>query len=104
MHTFPQANDENFSEIITLHKKVLIFFSSMSCGNCVIAEKNLEKILPSFKDIVVFECKVEDAPKTVEKYKITGVPQIRLFQDGEPIYTAFGTLNSQDLYYDLKMI
>jgi thioredoxin 1 len=104
MNTFPIANDNNFLEIISLHKKVIILFSSENCGNCAIAKKNLEGILPIFKDIVVFECKVEDAPKIVEKYKITGVPQIRLFQDGEPTYTAFGALNSQDLYYDLKMM
>jgi len=96
-NTFPRANDGNFSDIISLHKKVLIIFSSLSCGKCVIAKQNLQDILPNFKDIIVFECRVEDAPKTIEKYKITGVPQIKLFQNGEPTYTAFGILNSQDL-------
>jgi len=104
MDTFPRANDENFAEIISLHKKVLLIFSSISCGKCVMAKQNLLDILPNFKDIVVFECRIEDAPKTVEKYKVTGVPQIKLFQNGEPTYTAFGILNSQDLYYDLKMM
>ncbi|KJS22336.1 MAG: hypothetical protein VR72_06590 [Clostridiaceae bacterium BRH_c20a] len=102
-YTFPRVNDGNFFEVISLNQKVLIVFSSPSCGRCIIAKQHLKDILPNFKDMVVFECKVEDAPNTVEKYKVTSVPQIKLFQKGEPTYTAFGILNSQHLYYDLKM-
>jgi thioredoxin 1 len=101
--SFPKANDHNFAEIITLQKKVLIYFSSSSCGRCIIAKQNLLEVLPHFKDLIVFECKVEDAPKIVDKYKITSIPQTKLFIDGEPSYTAFGIRNSQDLYYDLQM-
>ncbi|KJS85309.1 MAG: hypothetical protein JM58_09025 [Peptococcaceae bacterium BICA1-8] len=101
--TFPRVDDGNFNEVISLYEKVLIVFSSPSCGRCIIAKENLKDILPNFKNMVVFECKVEAAPNTVEEYKITSVPQIKLFIKGEPTYTAFGIRDSQDLYYDLKM-
>jgi len=104
VNNFLPVNDNNFAEVIHSQEKVLILFSSLSCGQCVQAKRNLRLALENIEQFGLYECKVEDAEETVKKYNVSGVPQIRVFQNGEPIYTAFGAVNAQDLYYDLKML
>ncbi|TDX43614.1 thioredoxin family protein [Orenia marismortui] len=99
---FPKVEDNNIEEVIRSNKKLLIIFSSKDCGYCQLAKNNLLEIIDNFPELAIYECMISKAPKTIARYNISSVPILKLFSDGELVYTGFGVRNSNDLYYQLK--
>ncbi|MGM0369459.1 MAG: thioredoxin family protein [Bacillota bacterium] len=92
----------NLEQMIKENNNLLIIFSNPSCGYCQLAKKNLKEIIPSFPNLTVRECIVNDNPTLRDKYKITSVPIFKLIQEGEVVYTGFGVRSADDLYYQLQ--
>jgi len=99
---YAKINDDNFDQIISSNKNLLILFTSKNCGYCQIAKKNLNQVIDSFPEILVYECSILNSQKIVERYQVSSVPILKLFIGGKVVYTAFGIRESSDLYYQIK--
>lgn len=99
---YAKVNDDNFDRIVGSYKNLLILFTSQNCGYCQIAKKNLNQVIDSFPEILVYECSISNSPKIVERYQVSSVPILKLFIEGKVVYTAFGIRDSSDLYYQIK--
>lgn len=45
MPNFPEITDKSFQEKLNIHKFTCVVFSSINCGYCQLAKKNLNDIL-----------------------------------------------------------
>jgi len=102
MYQVAVLKDDNFLKEINKHKYLIVLFSSPDCGSCQLAKKHVIDTAEQFKDIEVRECYIDAAPETIKKYKINSSPLIKIFVDGESVYTGFGVRTPTDLYYQFK--
>ena len=101
MKDLKEINSENIEQMINNNDNLLIIFSNPECGYCGLAKKNLAEIRDQFSDLAIGECIVNKNPELQEKYKITSVPMFKLVKEGEVVYTDYGVVTANNLYYQL---
>ncbi|MBM7555560.1 thioredoxin family protein [Halanaerobacter jeridensis] len=101
MKDLKEINSENIEQMINKNDNLLIIFSNPECGYCGLAKKSLEEIIDKFSDLTVGECIVNNNPELKEKYSITSVPMFKLIKNGEVVYTDYGVVTANNLYYQL---
>ncbi|MFP4016362.1 MAG: thioredoxin family protein [Halanaerobiales bacterium] len=102
MNGIQETKDNNFQELINKNNFVLVIFSSINCGYCKIAKKNLLSILEQISGLAVYEYIIDSNSVIMEKYNVTSVPLMILFDKGEAVHRFFGVRQKEDLYYQLK--
>ncbi len=102
MPNFPEITDTSFQEKISKHKFTCVVFSSINCGYCQLAKKNLKDILTQVPKIDVYEYIVDKNSIYMEKYNITSVPVMIIFDNGNIVHRFFGVREKNDLYYQFK--
>lgn len=83
--TLNEIKEQTFEEHI---KKglVLVDFYAHWCGPCRMMVPHLEKVAQELKDfLVVLKLDIEQAQKTADLYRITSIPTLILFSEGEKI-------------------
>ena len=101
MKDLKEINSDNIEKMIKGNSNLLIVFSNPDCGYCGLAKKNLREIINDFPDLTIGECIANDNPELKEKYQITSVPMFKLIKDGEVVYTDYGVVTANNLYYQL---
>lgn len=90
------VNDENFEkEVIEKSKKVpvLVDFWASWCMPCLILKPTLEKIAEEYKGkFLLAKANVDDVPDMSERFKITGVPTVKLFINGKVVDEFVGAM------------
>jgi len=102
MPNFPEITDKTFQEKLNKHKFTCIVFSSINCGYCQIAKKNLNDILKQVPQINVYEYIVDNNSIYMGKYSITSVPVMIVFDNDEIVHRFIGVRGKNDLYYQFK--
>ncbi len=102
MQSFPKVTDESFQDKVNKYPFVCIVFSSIRCGYCQLAKKNLNDILKQLPQINVYEYLVDKNYIYIERFNITSVPLMILFKNGEIVHRFFGVREKSDLYYQFK--
>ena len=82
---------KNFDSIINNHDTVLVDFHAHRCGPC----KLQENILTAFEEkhpnrFVLAKLDIDDEPSIAQRYGITTVPTLIVFQKGEPAQRQAG--------------
>lgn len=79
------ATDENFDkEVLQSEKAVLVDFWARWCQPCLALAPIIEQIADEYKDILkVVKIDVDENPITANKYMITSIPTLILFNKGE---------------------
>ena len=85
-------SDLNFDKVTMKSKvPVLIDFYADWCGPCRTLSAVMEKVAVKYHDKVLF-CKmnVDENPRTPNRYKISAIPTIILFEDGLAVEKVVG--------------
>lgn len=93
------VDDSNFeTEVLQSNQPVLVDFSAVWCGPCQRQLPILEKFASENKSRVkVVKMDVDEAPETVAKFSVKGVPSLLLFNNGKKVDMKVGLTTSAAL-------
>jgi thioredoxin len=82
VHIFDESNWE--AEVVSHSGKVLVDFHATWCGPCKLLTPIVEKLADEFEgSLKVGSVDIDVAPKLAQKYGITSVPTVMVFEGGE---------------------
>ena len=84
-------NEAEFrSEIIDNKATAVVDFFATWCGPCRMMAPIIDKLAEKYSDIKIVKIDVDEAPKVAEFYKISTIPTILFFKNGEAVYSQVG--------------
>jgi len=90
--------NENFNQIISGEKPVLVDFSAEWCGPCKMMAPVLEQLKSRMGDkIRILKIDVDDNRDLAYRYGIRSVPTLMLFREGKKLWSGVGVLTSDYL-------
>ena len=93
-----KVNDKNFKEEVTNSKgKVLVDFNANWCGPCQMLKPIIEELSEKKKDIKFVSINVDEVDELNEKFNISSIPCIVLFQDGKELKRTVGFISEEEL-------
>ena len=97
------VTDATFSdEVLKSDKTILVDFWAEWCGPCRAVSPILDKIAEENADkLSIVKLNVDDNPETAEKYGITSIPAMFVFEKGEVVKKVIGAKPKPALEADL---
>ncbi|ARM76457.1 thioredoxin [Acidianus manzaensis] len=90
--------DENFDDIISKNKIVVIDFWAQWCAPCHLYEPVFERVAKKYKDKAVFgRLNVDENSKTADKYNVLNIPTTLIFVNGELKENLVGAVDTDTL-------
>lgn len=83
-------NKDNFEEIISSDKPVLVDFYADWCGPCRMLSPIVEEIAKEREDIIVGKVNVDREEDLARRFNIYSIPSLIVFKGGEPVRQANG--------------
>jgi thioredoxin 1 len=78
--------DANFDEIVQGYPLMMIDFWSTDCQPCKVIAPIIEELARKYEGrLFVGKIRVDENPKTVERFDIRGVPTLLIIKDGREI-------------------
>ncbi|MFE1744666.1 thioredoxin family protein [Coleofasciculus sp. H7-2] len=92
-------NDADFeTEVLKATQPVLVYFWASWCGPCRLVAPAVQAAAETYGDrLKVVKMEVDPNPDTVAKYKVEGVPALKLFKDTQIIESYEGAIGKQKL-------
>ncbi len=92
MANLESVNDQNFKSDVLEHSgKVLVDFWAPWCGPCKMQTPILEKLTASGETSAkIVKLNTDENPETAQKYGISSIPTLILFENGEEIDRMIG--------------
>ena len=84
------VTNENFNEIKSGAKPVLLDFFATWCGPCRMVGPILEEIAEERDDVVIGKIDVDECPELAQAFGVSSIPTLVLLKDGEEIDRALG--------------
>ena len=89
-------------EVLKSDTAVLVDFWAEWCGPCLRMSPMLDQFAAQHADkLLVAKVNVDENMATAAKYKIIGLPALRVFQGGEPVKSISGALSRAALEAEL---
>lgn len=87
-----------FSDVIRTSPLVLVDFYAEWCGPCRMMTPVLENLKPMVgENVKILKVDVDKNPKAAAVYRITGVPTLLLFKDGQVVWREAGVVQAVQL-------
>jgi thioredoxin 1 len=95
-----EITNQNFDEIISQGKPVLVDFWATWCGPCKRLGPIIEEIAAEYDGkAIVGKCDIEENDDLTEKFGIMNVPTVVLLKDGKEVDRVVG-LAMKNIYQD----
>jgi thioredoxin 1 len=100
-----ETNDMNFkSDIIDSPVPVMVDFWAPWCGPCRIAGPIIDRVAEKAGGKAsVFKLNVDENPQAAGQYRITGIPTVLVFRNGQVDKTLVGVQSEQEYLDALKV-
>lgn len=94
-----EITDQEFDQHLTNAKQpVLAYFWAPWCGPCRLVSPSIKALAEEYGDrLKVLKLEVDPNPITARKYKVEGVPGIRLFKGSEIVLSHEGAITQDKL-------
>ena len=93
-----QINSDNFEQVISSDKLVIIDFWATWCGPCRMVGPIISKLAEKYDgQIVVGKCDVEDNDELAAEFGIRNIPTILFFKNGQVIDKVVGAQSEAKL-------
>ena len=83
-------NQNNFEEIKTSEKTVLIDFYADWCGPCRMVSPIVDKIASEHPEYLVCKVNVDDEPELANEFEVSSIPTLVVMRDGEIVNQSVG--------------
>lgn len=93
--------DNNFDEVISSNKLVLIDFWAEWCGPCRKVGPILEEI-SSETGLLIGKLNIDENLEKTKEYSVQSIPTMVLFEDGKPVHTVVGAKPKHMLLKELS--
>lgn len=98
-----KATDNTLDQIIRNNKAVLVDFWAPWCGPCRMIAPILEQLADEMgKEVVIAKLNVDENPFASVKYRIQGIPTLKLFVNGGEATTFVGVQPLNKLKASIK--
>lgn len=88
-----KVTDENFDEIISKYRLVVVDFWAPWCGPCRMVAPVIEKLAKEMKGDVVFaKLNTDENSRTAMKFRIMSIPTLIIFKEGKMVDRVVGAL------------
>ena len=84
------VNKNNYEQIISSDKKVLLDFYADWCGPCRMVSPIVEEIAAENPQYIVGKVNVDDEPELAEKFGVSSIPMLAVLQNGQLINQSVG--------------
>ncbi|MFI3317562.1 MAG: thioredoxin [Rikenellaceae bacterium] len=96
---------ENFQEVITSSKPVVIDFWAEWCGPCRTIAPIVEELAAEYADkAIIGKCDVEENDEIVGQYGVRNIPTIIFVKDGKVVDKQVGACSKDTLKAKLEAI
>lgn len=93
-----EVNRENFNEeVLKNKKKVLVDFYADWCGPCRMIKPIIEEIAENNDDVKIVSINIENEGELAEKYSISSIPCLVIFEKGEEIKRSIGLISKNNI-------
>ncbi|MBR5553720.1 MAG: thioredoxin [Clostridia bacterium] len=85
-----KVSKENFNEVISSEKLVLLDFYADWCGPCRMVSPIVEEIADEREDVLVGKINVDEEPELSEKFSVFSIPMLVVMKNGEILEQSVG--------------
>lgn len=81
---------DNFSEVVSSKKPVLLDFYADWCGPCRMVSPLVDEIAEEYSEFTVGKINVDDQPELASAFGVSSIPMLAVMKNGKVIAHAVG--------------
>lgn len=92
------VSEEDFDALINQNSVVVVDFYTTNCPSCSHLLPTYEKVAAQLEGkVVCAKCNAEDVLELARRYKLSSVPSVMLFKDGQLVDQSLGSVPEEEL-------